>query len=110
MTKPNVIFIIIDALRADHLSCYGYLKETSPNIDKLAEGGTLFNSCYSCTTATDSSLTSIFSGRYPVSHGIIDHGPRVGQDEIYALSASGTIFLPEILKHEGYTTIALDWL
>jgi arylsulfatase len=110
MAKPNLIFVVIDACRADHLSCYGYPKKTSPNLDKLAEDGTLFSSCYSCTTATDSSLTSIFSGRYPVSHGIIDHGPRVAKDEIHALSASGSIFLPEILKQEGYTTIALDWL
>ena len=110
MAKPNLIFVVIDACRADHLSCYGYPKKTSPNLDKLVEDGALFTNCYSCTTATDSSLTSIFSGRYPVSHGIINHGPRVAKDEIYALSESGSMFLPEILKRQGYATIALDWI
>ena len=42
MKKPNIILMGIDSLRADHLSCYGYEKKTSPHIDKLSESGALF--------------------------------------------------------------------
>jgi hypothetical protein len=42
---PNVLLITIDALRADHLGCYGYRLETSPNIDKFAKSGVLFTDC-----------------------------------------------------------------
>jgi len=40
--KPNIVFIGIDSLRADRLSCYGYERLTSPHIDRFAQGGTLF--------------------------------------------------------------------
>ena len=70
--KPNIIFIIIDALRIGNLGCYGYSKFTSPNIDKIVKNSLLFENAYSCVNATDPSLISIFSGKYPISrHEII---------------------------------------
>lgn len=104
----NVVFIIIDALRARNLSCYGYYQKTTPNIDSLAEKGVLFENTFSCTNVTDSSLTSIFSGKYPINHGIISHGMKLQATE---LGRIGKIpFLHEILKSHGYTTLAVDWL
>ena len=44
---PNVILLVMDAVRADHLSCYGYHRKTSPNIDNLAKKGVLFESAFS---------------------------------------------------------------
>ena len=52
----------------------------------------------------------IVSGKYPISHGIINHGSRVTTEEIRAFKRTGTILLPEILKARGYTTVAVDWL
>jgi len=108
--RPNIIFIIIDAVRARNVGAYGYDKPTTPNIDNIAQQGVLFRNAYSCTNSTDSSLTSIFSGIYPVGHGILHHGGGLGDEEVKAFIQSGTKLLPEILRSEGYSTIALDWL
>jgi len=57
----NVILILIDTLRADHLSCYGYGQNTSPNIDKLAKEGVLFTNSFSQASWTKSSVASLFT-------------------------------------------------
>lgn len=100
----NIVFIVIDALRARNLGCYGYAKQTSPNIDSLAKEGVLFENAYSCAPYTYPSITSILSGEYPLSHGIL------GQEFKGVGPKPGTVFLPEILKSEGYTNLAIDWL
>jgi len=107
--KPNIIFIVIDALRPRNLGCYGYAKPISQNIDKLGEEGLLFKNAYSCTNTTDPSLTSIFSGKFCRSHGIMKHGASLQSDEVQAFLKS-TQTLPEILKLNGYQTYAIDWL
>jgi len=104
----NVVFIIIDALRARNLSCYGYPKQTTPNIDALARKGVLLENAFSCTNVTDSSLTSIFSGKYPINHGIVSHGMRLQEEQLRKISTIS--FLHEILKSHGYVTLAVDWL
>lgn len=68
----NVVLIILDALRPDHLSCYGYNKETSPNIDKLAKEGVVFTNAFAQASCTLPSVTSIFTSVYPYSHGVKD--------------------------------------
>lgn len=107
---PNIVFIVIDALRTRNLSCYGYPKKTSPSIDKLAKEAVLFEDAYSCINVTDASLTTIFSGTYPTSHGIVTHGERVPEHCIRTLNKSGIRFLPEILRSKGFETFAIDWL
>ena len=106
--KPNVCIIIIDALRAKNLGCYGYDKNTSPNIDKLSKKGVMFNNCFSCINTTDPSITTILSGKYPHSHGLINHGENVKKSDIGRLA--NTTSLQKILKKNGYTTLAVDWL
>jgi len=112
---PNIVFIIIDALRARNLSCYGYPIPVSPNIDKISKEGILFENSYSCSNCTDASRTTIFSGMYPTSHGILGHGglwhgKKIGEVDTKKLYDSGILLLPEILKVKGYTTLAVDWL
>ncbi len=108
--KPNVVFVIIDALRARNVGAYGYDKPTTPNIDKIAEEGVLFRNAYSCTNYTDSSLTSIFSGVFPSGHGILHTGLRLRDEEVEAFAQSGVKLLPELLHSEEYATIGLDWM
>jgi len=108
--KPNILFIIIDALRARNLGCYGYSKPTSPNINNLAKDGVKFEKAYSCAITTYPSLTTIFSGKYPLSHGIIKHELTPKHQDIEKLDETRTVFLPEILRSEGYATLAVDWL
>lgn len=108
--EPNILVVVVDALRTKNLGCYGYSRQTSPNIDTLAKDGVLFENAFSCTTNTDPSVTSIFSGKYTRSHGITRHGEKVMKEEIQRINNGETSLLPEILKPHGYTTLAVDWL
>ena len=67
--KPNIILITVDSLRADHLSCYGYQRNTTPNIDKLANNSTLFKKHMTVYPKTTPSAVSMMTGLYPHSHG-----------------------------------------
>jgi len=93
----NIIFVLIDALRADHLSCYGYPRKTSPNIDKLAEESILFENCISQAWYTLPSVASIFTSRYPHNHMVTDKNLKLPENELT---------LAEVLKLYGYKTAA----
>ncbi len=71
---PNVILISIDTLRADHLGCYGYGRDTSPNIDSMAADGVLFESAIASSSWTLPSHASIFTGLHPSRHGAVEPG------------------------------------
>ncbi len=66
---PNVILITLDTTRYDHLSCYDYERKTSPNIDALAAESAVFEHAYAVSSWTLPTHASIFTGRYPKSHG-----------------------------------------
>lgn len=95
--KPNIILIIIETLRADHLSCYGYSELTSPNIDKLAEEAMLYKHCYSHAPITSSSVASILSGLLPHQTKTFENNPL--PQNVKTVS--------EILRENGYTTGAV---
>lgn len=63
-TGRDIVLLTVDALRADHLSAYGYERKTTPNIDRLAERGTLFSRAYCPTPHTSYSITSLMTGKY----------------------------------------------
>ena len=65
--KPNVIFITIDTLRADHLGCYGYRRVQTPNIDALAHSAARFSHAFTPVPITLPAHTSIFTGSYPMA-------------------------------------------
>lgn len=67
--KPNILFIMIDQLRADALSCYGNAIVDTPNIDRLAQKGVKFNRAYTQGTSCGNSRGSFYTGRHPRSHG-----------------------------------------
>jgi arylsulfatase A-like enzyme len=69
--KPNVVLITMDALRANHLSCYGYGTKTSPFIDELASKGVLFERCFAQSSWTYPSMTSLFTSTYPRQHDML---------------------------------------
>lgn len=68
--RPNIILIVIDALRRDHLSCYGYHRQTSPTIDMLAREGVFFSNVVSQSSQSGPSMASLFTGLYPHHHGV----------------------------------------
>lgn len=107
---PNIILIVIDALRARNLGCYRGNTCSSPNIDRIAKNGILFENCYSCWNTTDQSLTSILTGRYPRTHGIIHHGDKITPDDWNTFETLNVKLLSEILQTEGYKNFAIDWM
>lgn len=96
--RPNILLITIDALRADHLGCYGYGRDTSPNIDRLAKEGTVFLNCFSTGPGTAYSFVGLLTGRYLA----------VGKEYVFLDNILGREFitLPEYLKDYGYYTAA----
>jgi phosphoadenosine phosphosulfate reductase len=108
MKKPNIIFILVDALRPDKLGCYGFSRSKTPRIDELARRSVLFENAYACINKTDPSLVSVFSGKHPFSHGLLRHGMKVTPEELSRIKKIK--FLPERLKALGYQTMAVDWL
>jgi len=68
--RPNLVFMIIDTVRADHLSTYGYRRQTSPNLSQLASRALLFRNSYSASTWTLPSTASLLTGLYPDQHGV----------------------------------------
>ena len=107
---PNIILVVIDALRARNLGCYGGDKESSPNIDKIVDKGVLFENAYCSWNSTDQSLTTILSGRYPRTHGIVHHGDKITPEDLNVFEALNVRLLSQILKENGYETLAVDWM
>ena len=69
LKQPNVVLIVMDTVRADHLSCYGYHRETTPNIDAFAAGSRLYRNTLSPSCWTLPSHASLFTGLSCSAHG-----------------------------------------
>ena len=67
--SPNVLVIVLDTVRADHLSGYGYARATSPNVDRIAQQGVLFENAISTSSWTLPSHASLLTGQFPFEHG-----------------------------------------
>ncbi len=70
----RIIYFDIDTLRPDHLGCYGYHRNTSPNIDKIAKEGTIFSECYASDVPCLPSRAAFFTGRFGIHSGVVGHG------------------------------------
>ena len=92
-SRPHPIIIVdVDTLRADHLGCYGYHRDTSPNIDAFAAQSLHFEHAFSQAPNTPPSQASILSGLYPSSHGMVYDEDRIPDEVVTlaeALSAHG---------------------
>ena len=99
--RPNVILIIIDTLRADHLSCYGYHRETSPSLDSLAASGTRWENCQAQAPWTLPATATIFTGLNAKQHGT---GRRLNGD--HRLHSEVPI-IPTIFSNAGYRTCGI---
>ena len=102
--RPNVIFICIDALRADHLGSYGYTRDTSPFIDQLTQKGAMFTNVTSQSSWTKTSVATFLTSDYEMLSRIVGEEDKL-PPEVNTLA--------EILKNHGYTTgafVANPWL
>ena len=93
--KPNILLIIMDCARANNFSCYGYDRKTTPNIDKIASEGILFEQCISVAPWSVPSHASLFTGKFPFQHQMNHSNPHFdGKFDTLA----------EILQSNGYQT------
>jgi arylsulfatase A-like enzyme len=121
----NIILITLDTTRADHMSCYGYHRQTSPNLDKLAEESVLYTNAIAPASWTLPSHASLFTGKFTSSHGANydPKGPLVLSDAITGLKkwesmrarglAQNELTLADILRQRGFSTGAVvggPWL
>lgn len=93
----NIVFYVLDSLRADHVSAYGYERNTTPVLDELAADGLLFENCIAPGTWTRPVASSILSGLYPSVHGTY-----VSNDAYQPPTTS----LPVLLRQAGYDNFA----
>lgn len=99
--RPNVLFIVVDTLRADALGVYGQALPTSPNIDALARRGVVFDRAWTQYTWTIPSFISYMSSRFARTHG---WEPQMGKLSDYEVLDERAPMLAEVLKGAGYTT------
>ncbi|HZR55644.1 MAG TPA: sulfatase [Terriglobales bacterium] len=104
---PNVLVIVVDTLRADHISSYGYSRQTTPEIDRLASEGALFENAIAPCSWSLPSHVSLVTGRYIYEHGVGNVQPMPWQG--WGDSAfSGLPTLGEALEQRGYRTGAFS--
>ena len=97
-SRPSVVLIVADALRAQNMSLHGYARKTTPFLDRLALESSVYTQMHSNSTSTRPSLTTLLSGRYPFSHGrMTKFLPVYDRPEN---------LLAELFAH-GYTTAAI---
>ncbi|NUM55114.1 MAG: sulfatase-like hydrolase/transferase [Candidatus Hydrogenedentes bacterium] len=93
---PNIIFIAVDTLRADYLKAYdASARAITPAIDALRKDSVLFTDCYAQSSWTKASFATIFSGKYPETHGAYEKS---------AMLSDETVTFPEVLRDVGYYT------
>ena len=135
--NPSVLLVSIDTLRADRLGCYGYERDTSPNLDALADRGVVFENAFSTAPWTLPGHMSIFTSLYPSFHKLESTSRRLSPnvptltESVKALGyrTSGFVMTVLLAKHWGFgrgfdfyyrhqevvraekqTSTAIDWL
>lgn len=94
-SRPNVLFLLVDALRRDHLSLYGYERETSPNLDRFSRGAVVFRNARAESNWTKPSTATVLTGLPPFVHGQVSYERRLRVE---------AVTLPEVFRAAGYRT------
>lgn len=99
-SRPNVVLIVLDTTRRDYLGCYGHPGGLTPELDRIAAEGVVYEDAFSAAPWTVPSHASMFTGLYPTSHGCSYERHLWLDDEFVTLA--------EMLRDEGYQTLALN--
>jgi hypothetical protein len=103
--KPNILLIGVDSLRADHMSCYHYPRQTTPHIDRFAQEGTLFENNYSTFIPTTSAYATMPEVRIA---GIVSRDPAKRAQYATAWGARGYASLEALLEDPGIACVVLN--
>ncbi len=105
--RPDVLVLLVDALRADHVGAYGYSRHTTPAIDELARDGIVFEQAVSPSTFTKTSVASLFTGLNPYRHGVYRGSQRENPTKVTSdVLPQRLTTLAEVLRDHGYLTAA----
>ncbi|MFG0317600.1 MAG: sulfatase-like hydrolase/transferase [Planctomycetota bacterium JB042] len=103
--RKNVLFVLIDTLRSDHLESYGYARETSPFLTSLADDGVLFEEMTAPCSWTKPSIASLFTSLYPSQHGVRKGNARDTADNFVSdVLPTNLTTLAELYSAAGYRT------
>ena len=100
MTKPNILLVVMDSVPAIRLSCYGYDRKTTPEIDRLTENSVVYENVIANSSWTVPTHGTLFTGRYPSEHGANANHKR--------FSVSNEQTLAGRLSKNGYRTVGLS--
>ncbi|MDF3128424.1 sulfatase [Kiritimatiellaeota bacterium B1221] len=109
----NILYIDIDSLRPDHLGCYGYQRNTSPNIDAIASEGLRFRNCYTPDAPCLPSRSAMTTGRFGIHTGVVNHGGEravmfnYGKDRAFRDNWTDRNWASQ-MKNNGYHTVAFS--
>ncbi len=109
----RILFLDLDTLRPDHLGCYGYKRNTSPNIDRVASLGVRFNRYYCTDAPCLPSRSALLSGRYGIHNGAVNHGGKYaeqafeGPDRGFQSTYSRTNLI-RIFRDAGMKTVSVS--
>jgi arylsulfatase A-like enzyme len=118
--RPSIVLIVADTLRADYLGLYGFRGEISPNLDRLAQQGVVFERCYSQAPWTKPAIASLLTGLHPTRHGVVTHlgygatGTNHGGETLTTdVLDAELVTVSEALRNAGYATgafVANAWI
>jgi len=109
----RILFLDLDTLRPDHLGCYGYHRETSPNIDSVAKDGTLFSEYYCSDAPCLPSRSALMSGRFGIHTGSVGHGGTAADRRLEGgrrgmKTREYWTSLPSVFRSAGMRTVAFS--
>ena len=97
-SPPVVVLVSIDSLRADHMGCYGYDRDTTPFLDSIAAEGVTYSAAIAASSWTLPTHITMLTGLEPTEHGVRTDGSRLALD---------VLTLPEVLQAHGWQTAAI---
>jgi arylsulfatase A-like enzyme len=95
---PNILIIVMDTVRQDHLSCYGYPRETTPTLVNLAKESKVYYNAYSTSSWTNPAHASLFTGLYPITHKTTQKSWQMSHN---------LTSLAEVLRNKGFETFGI---
>lgn len=95
---PDIVLISVDTLRRDHCSVYGYERDTTPTLRRVAAEGVRLERAYSPMPTTGPAHATLFTSLYPATHGVLENGARLAEEPLV---------LAEALRAHGYRTAAV---
>jgi len=104
---PNLLFVVVDTLRADHVGANGYPLQTTPTIDRIGREGAVFTQAIAQSSWTRPSMATLLTGLYPTTTGLTCHNFRIPQGDCDLLSPKVVTLAEELRDEHGYRTAGI---